>query len=65
MVCTVLCGMGDIKDPLLINKRILGGPVELYLLQPVLHNWCNESCGMYYTLRNAVYKRALAANQRE
>ena len=21
-----------------------------YLLQPVLHDWCNKGCGMYYPL---------------
>ena len=25
-----------------------GGPTELFLVQPVLHDWCNKGCGMYY-----------------
>ena len=25
-----------------------GGPIELFLIQPVLHNWCNKGHGMCY-----------------
>ena len=24
------------------------GPIELFLVQPMLHIWCNKGCGMYY-----------------
>ena len=25
-----------------------GGPIELFLVQSVLHDWCNKDCGMCY-----------------
>ena len=25
-----------------------GGPIELSLSKPVLHDWCNKDCGMRY-----------------
>ena len=25
-----------------------GGPIEYFLVQPVLHNCCNKGCGMCY-----------------
>ena len=33
-----------------VDRRInpsWGGPIELFLV-PVLHDWCNTGCGMYY-----------------
>ena len=35
-----------------------------FLFQPVLHNWCNKGCGMYYPVWDWAYKRYLAANQK-
>ena len=49
------CAMGRRIDP------SWGGSIELFLFQPVLHDWCNKGCGMYYH----AYKRTLAANQKE
>ena len=31
-----------------IGSIFNGGPIELYLITPVLHNWCNKGRGMYY-----------------
>ena len=25
-----------------------GGPIELFLVKPVFHDWCNKGRGMYY-----------------
>ena len=25
-----------------------GGPIELFLVEPVLYDWCNKGCGMCY-----------------
>ena len=32
-----------------------GGPIELFLVQPVLHDWCNKSRGMCYPLCGMVH----------
>ena len=26
-----------------------GGQIELFLIQAVLHDWCNKGCGMCYS----------------
>ena len=42
-----------------------GGPIELFLVQPELHDWCNKGRGMYYPVWDDAYKRTLAANRKE
>ena len=32
-----------------------GGPIELFLIQPVLHDWCNKSRGMSYPICGMVH----------
>ena len=32
-----------------------GGPIELFLVQPVLHNWCNKDSGMCYPVCGMVH----------
>ena len=32
-----------------------GGSIELFLFKPVLHNWFNKGCGMYYPVCGKVY----------
>ena len=32
-----------------------GGPIELFLLQPVLHDCCNKGCGMYYPVCRMIH----------
>ena len=32
-----------------------GGPIELFFFQPVLHDWCNKGCGMYYPVYGMVH----------
>ena len=43
------------------------GPIELFLIQLVLHDWCNKACGMCYPVCEMVYvyKRTLAVNWKE
>ena len=31
------------------------GPIELFLVHPVLHNWCNKGCGMCYPVCGIVH----------
>ena len=43
-----------------------GGPIELFLFQPVLHDWCNKR--LWYVLSclwDCAYKRTLAVNWKE
>ena len=43
-----------------------GGPIELFFsFKPVLHDWRNKGCGMYYPVCGTLYKRTLAANRKE
>ena len=42
-----------------------GGPIELFLVQPVLHDWCTKGRGMCYPVWDGAYKRTLAANRKE
>ena len=37
-------------------------PLSYFSFQPVLHNWRNKGCGMYYPVWDDAYKRTLAAN---
>ena len=40
-------------------------PLSYFSFQPVLHNWCNKGCGLWYVLSclwDGVYKRTLAVN---
>ena len=39
--------------------------LSYFLFQPVLHDWCNKGCGMYYPVWDGAYKRTLAANRKE
>ena len=32
-----------------------GGPIELFLVPVVLHDWCNKGCGMYYPVYGMVH----------
>ena len=32
-----------------------GGPTELLTFQPVLHDWFNKGCGMYYPVCGMVH----------
>ena len=32
-----------------------GGPIELFLVPPVLHDWCNKGCGMHYPVCGMVH----------
>ena len=32
-----------------------GGPIELFLFQPVHHDWCNKGCGMCYPVGGMVH----------
>ena len=32
-----------------------GGPIELFLVQPVLHDWCNKGRGMCYPVCGMVH----------
>ena len=32
-----------------------GEPIELFLVQPVLHDWCNKSRGMCYPVCGMVH----------
>ena len=41
------------------------GPIELFLIQPVLHDWCNKGCGMLSCMWDGAYKRTLAVNRKE
>ena len=27
-----------------------GGPIDYFLFQPVVHDWCNKGCGMCYSV---------------
>ena len=47
-----------------INPSCLD-PLSYFLFQPVLHDWFNKGCGMYYPVWDDAYKRTLAANQKE
>ena len=31
------------------------GPIELFLYQPVFHNWCNKGYGKYYPVCGMVH----------
>ena len=31
-----------------IGSILHGGPIKLFLAQPVLHDWCIKGCGMCY-----------------
>ena len=44
-----------------------GGPIELFLVHPVLHVTlrCNKGCGMCYPVWDGAYKRTLAVNWKE
>ena len=42
-----------------------GGPIELFSFEPVLHNWSNKGCGMFYSVWDYAYKRTLTANWKE
>ena len=30
-------------------------PLSYFSIQPVLHDWCNKGCGMYYPVCGMVY----------
>ena len=32
-----------------------GGPIEVFLVQPVLHDWCNKGRGMCYPVCGMVH----------
>ena len=32
-----------------------GGPLTYFFFQPVLHDWCNKGCGMYYPVGGMVH----------
>ena len=32
-----------------------GGPIELFLVQPELQDWCNKGCGMCYPVCGMVH----------
>ena len=32
-----------------------GRPIKLFLVQPVLHDWCNKGCGMCYPVCGIVH----------
>ena len=41
-----------------MGRRIdpsFGEPIELFLFQPVLHDWCNKGCGMCYPVCGMVH----------
>ena len=40
-------------------------PLSYFSFQPVLCDWCNKGCSMYYRLWDDAYKRTLAANRKE
>ena len=41
-----------------------GGSMELFLIQPVLHNWCNKGWYVLSSLWSGSYKKAHAANKK-
>ena len=43
----------------------MGGPIELFSFQPVLHDWCNKCRGMCYPVWDDAYKRTHAASRKE
>ena len=40
-------------------------PLSYISIQPVLHDWCNKSRGMYYPVWDGSYKRILDANRKD
>ena len=38
-----------------VGSILHGGPTELFLFQPVLHDWCNKRCGMFYPVCGMVH----------
>ena len=48
------------------DRCFMVDPFSYYLFQPMLHDWCNKGCGVYYPVCRMLYiKRTLAANQKE
>ena len=39
-------------------------PQNCFLFQPILHNWSNKHCGMYYPVWNCTHRRSLSGNQK-
>ena len=37
--------------------RTWGGPIELFLVPPVLHDWCSKGRGMYYPVCGVVHMK--------
>ena len=37
-----------------VGSIVHGGPIELFLV-PVLHDWCNKCCGMYYLVSGMMH----------
>ena len=54
-VCSWCDGLSD--------QSFMVNPLSYFSYQPVLHNWCNIGCGMYYPVWDDAYKRTLAANR--
>ena len=52
-----------VECPLMVQWVIgsipYGEPNELFLFQPVLHNWCNKGNGMYYPFSWMVHVKDL------
>ena len=38
-----------------VGSILHGGHIELFLVPPVLHDWCNKGCGMCYPVCGMVH----------
>ena len=48
-----------------VESILHGGPIELFPIYPVFHDWYDKSCGMYCPDWDGAYKRPLVANWQE
>ena len=48
-----------------VGSILQGGPTELFLVLPVLHDWCNKGHGVYYPVYGGDAYKTLAANRKE
>ena len=39
----------------LLDRSFMVDPLNYFSFQPILHNWCNKGCGMYYPVCGMVH----------
>ena len=50
----------------LSDRSFMVDPLSYFSFQPVLHDWCEKSCGMCYPVCGGnAYKRTLTTNWKE